>query len=68
MLKRLICCDEYVSVYESTYGQELYDQSVIFYEESDEFEDTFDESDDEDQILEEIPFVYCPSKDEIGQA
>ena len=68
------CC-EYESGYEPLYDS-MYDENFIYYdEESFEFEgDWVDDGDQggdgegEDLVLDEIPLVYCPSKDDFAEA
>lgn len=71
-------CDEYESGYDSEYGG-VYDQNFVFYDEEEEGEgwdgdvdedEEYDEydSDFDDVVLEEIPFVYCPTRGETGEA
>jgi len=75
---RPLGCCEYESEYDSEYGG-VYDQNFVFYDEEEEegasydYDDDFDYEDDydsdfEDIILEEIPFAYCPSRGETGEA
>lgn len=61
--------NEYESSYEGEYDG-VYDQNFVFYDEEEEEEGYGDESydSDDDLILEEIPFVYCPSRGEIAEA
>jgi hypothetical protein len=74
MLRIDFLCDEYQSEYESEYGG-IYDSNFIFYDE--EIEGSYydwddgisdDDESDDDVILEEIPFVYCPGHEETGEA
>lgn len=69
-----IVCEEYESEYESEYGG-IYDSNFIFYDEEIEGSDYVwddeivdDDDYDDDVILEEIPFVYCPGYEETGEA
>ena len=74
---RALWCCEYESEYDSGYGG-VYDQNFVFYDEEEEeeasldYDDDFDyedsDSDSDDVVLEEIPFVYCPPRDEMGEA
>jgi hypothetical protein len=61
---------EYESEYEGDYSG-IYDQNFVFYDE-DELEeadsDSSSEAENYDLILEEIPFVYCPSNGDVGEA
>ena len=70
-------CVEYPTIYDLGYGS-IYDQELFFYEDEN-FDDeagldyNYDYDQDEDSgtddlILEEIPFVYCPSKGEFIEA
>jgi len=73
---------EYESGFESEYEGGIYDQSFVFDDDDDLYdeedgswsdeseEDTdFDDSDNsQDFILEEIPFFYCPGDQETGVA
>jgi hypothetical protein len=49
------------NLYETDYTG-VYDQSFVFYDEEEDGYDT------DDALLEEIPFVYCPSYEDIAQA
>lgn len=72
-----IHCEEYESGYVSDYDG-LYNPDIVFYddssdEEDDGIENSSDEYEDEDYdsddlILEEVPFVYCPPRGEVGEA
>ncbi|MBU1007626.1 hypothetical protein KKA53_00930 [Candidatus Dependentiae bacterium] len=72
-----IWCNEYESGYDSDYGS-IYDQCFVFYDDEEEVDDEASYDDDyeyddldsdlDDFILEEIPFVHCPSKGETGEA
>lgn len=62
--------DEYENGYEGEYDG-VYDQNFVFYDEDEEEEEGYnDESydSDDDIVLEEVPFVYCPSRDEVAEA
>lgn len=63
--------DEYESSYDSEYGG-LYDQTFVFYDDDELSEESFEieyENDDaDDVILEEVPFVYCPAREDVGLA
>lgn len=67
---------EYENGYESDY-ESIYDQNFVYYDEENFDEECDDEGfyhdhdaddDTDDAILEEIPFVYCPTRDEVGVA
>lgn len=61
---------DYESGYDGDYGS-VYDQNFVFYDEyeDEEFEIEIDEEiSNDDLILEEIPFVYCPSLGELFEA
>jgi len=76
LIDGLLCC-EYDSVYDSEYDS-IYDQNFVYYDEEsfDEEldgelyhnEDDSDDYDSDDLVLEEIPFVYCSERGEIGEA
>lgn len=68
----VISCNDYDSGYVSDYDS-IYDQNIVFYDEDEvEFDDgsygDLEDYDSDDYILEEIPFVYCPSYDEFVEA
>lgn len=60
---------EYESGYEREYDG-VYDENFVFYdnEEDEELYDEYEEDESEDLIMEEIPFVYCPSQGELAEA
>ena len=72
-------CTEYENGYDSEYGG-IYDENFVVYDDFDEegqddsdwdFDGDFGDDDDEedvDVILEEVPFIYCPSRDEAAEA
>lgn len=77
MIVRYNACTEYESGYESEYGG-IYDENFVVYDDFDEEglddsdwevdDDLEDESEDVDIILDELPFVYCPSRGESAEA
>lgn len=54
---------EYEDMYDSGY-EWGYDQNFVYEDEV----DLEGVDDDEDLVLDEIPSIYCPSTDEVGEA
>ena len=73
MSKLVLWADEYESGYDSDYDG-MYDVNFVFQDEEDMVEESQEQGDFEDTILEddiimeEVPFVYCPGNEGTAEA